>query len=143
MGLDMYLTAERYYWGFDEESQPPEVAGVPEGFKVGSVRVQAAYWRKANMIHQWFVTNVQGGEDECKPHDVDREMLQALIDRCKRVIADPTLAAAELPVQSGFFFGSVEYDEWYFDDLKETVEMLEKALAAFGDSWSFEYKSSW
>ncbi len=39
--------------------------------------------------------------------------------------------------------GSTDYDQYYFDDLRDTVEMLNKALAAFDDTWSFEYQSSW
>jgi hypothetical protein len=141
MGLDMYLTAERFYW-FNEAK--PVVGDVPAGYEVQTVTVQAAYWRKANQIHAWFVKNVQDGEDECRPHFVPREKLQELVDLCKEVIADPDLAPEKLPTQSGFFFGDTEYGEYYFADLTETVEQLEKVLGAFGEKeWAFEYRSSW
>ena len=53
----------------------------------GDVKFVVAYWRKANHIHQWFVENVQGGEDECKPHSVSREQLKELREMCLRVLA--------------------------------------------------------
>src|SRR3954454_9104166 len=38
-----------------------------------------------------------------------------------RVIADPSVAKELLPTQDGFFFGSTDYDQWYMDDIHETV----------------------
>ena len=61
-----------------------------------------------------------------------------------RVVAQPDLAHNMLPTQSGFFFGSTDYDEGYLDDLQNTVKQLEAVLnnPKFND-WSFEYHSSW
>lgn len=55
-------------------------------------------------------------------------------------IEDPTVAKELLPTEEGFFFGSQDYNEWYLDDIKETVKMLEKALEKGGD---FYYSASW
>ena len=141
MGLDMFLAAKRFYWSSEE---PPVVADVPEGYKVQTVTTEAAYWRKSNQIHQWFVMNVQDGEDECRPFSVEHDQLRTLVDLCEQVIAAPETAEDILPTESGCFFGSTEYDEHYFADLASTVEMLEKALDAFdADKWSFEYCASW
>lgn len=54
----------------------------------GSVRASltVAYWRKANQIHNWFVENVQGGEDECNPFEASRQQLQELVKACKLVL---------------------------------------------------------
>lgn len=134
MGLDMYLSAERYFW-FDEP------APVIEGHTIKTVRAEAAYWRKANQIHNWFVTNVQGGEDECREHYVSREQLIELRDLCQEAIK--TKDATRLPPQSGFFFGSTEIDEWYWSDLVDTVDQINKALEGFPKSWDFYYRSSW
>lgn len=138
MGLDMYLTAERYFW----ESQPKPDLGdlIPEGYTVNTLIVEAVYWRKANQIHKWFVDNIQVGNDECRPHYVTREQLRELVETCKKALLDPT----ELPPQSGFFFGSTDIDEWYFANLNDTIEKVEKALAAFPEEdWDFRYCSSW
>ena len=48
-----------------------------------------------------------------------------------------------LPTTSGFFFGDTNYSEYYFDDLKYTVEQIDKLLTDQYKSWDFEYHSSW
>ena len=59
-------------------------------------------------------------------------------------IENPTVARRLLPTQSGFFFGGTEYDQWYYEDVKQTVEIIENVLA----TTDFEheivmYSSSW
>jgi hypothetical protein len=141
MGLDMYLNAKRYFWTKEEA---PKIEGVPEGYAVGAIDIDVAYWRKANAIHQWFVENVQEGEDDCQAYGVTRDDMKALVDTCKLVIAEPEKAPELLPTQEGFFFGDTDYDEYYFECLHDTVKQLESILAGFNsDHWFFEYKSSW
>lgn len=140
MGLDMYLTARRFYWS--KEEMPP-IPDAPEGYKLDYVIYAVHSWRKANAIHQWFVDNVQDGIDNCQDYYVSREELQRLRDICQSIVdgADPDEA---LPTQEGFFFGSTEYDEWYYRDLKETIEVIDKALKDFPEgTWDFRYSSSW
>ncbi len=54
-----------------------------------------------------------------------------------------------LPTQSGFFFGSTDYNQWYYEDIINTIDMLEKVLKEdkeFNDKGfytSYEYTSSW
>lgn len=57
------------------------------------------------------------------------------------VIHDPSVAQELLPTQSGFFFGSTDYNEWYIEDLKHTKEILEAALA--DKDAAYYYQSSW
>lgn len=153
MGLDMYLEAEQYLWDFGEEAEKTNAVraaiagamGETPG-KVKSLVTEAAYWRKANAIHAWFVENVQGGVDECQRSYVDRSQLDELVVLCKSIIANPESGDELLPTQGGFFFGSTEYDEGYMEDLKDTVKMLEPLLdeEKFPSRlWEFHYQSSW
>jgi hypothetical protein len=48
-----------------------------------------------------------------------------------------------LPVSSGFFFGGQGYDEWYTEDIKHTIEILEDVLSSSGSDAEFRYHSSW
>lgn len=157
MGLDMYLTASKYIgdWNHDKPDSFERIAykditkalGMPDLRCSGSphltVRICVAYWRKANQIHKWFVDKVQGGKDECQESYVSREQLQELVDLCKKVLANPYLVGL-LPPASGFFFGSTEIDEWYWDGLKSTVEQLTAVLENPKlEKWGFDYCSSW
>ena len=139
MGLDMYLNARRFYWS----SEKPKFDEIPEGYHLRRIEVEAAYWRKANAIHQWFVDTVQDGVDDCRSYHVTRDELKALVDICQRVIAEPENAEELLPTADGFFFGGTEFGEYYFEYLDGTVKMIESALEKFPDDWEFEYHSSW
>lgn len=103
---------------------------------------EVAYWRKANAIHKWFVDNVQGGVDECQRSYVSREQLTALRDLCKSVLEKPDRAESAMPTQSGFFFGSTGYDQYYYEDLELTVKQLTTALDS-PDELDFYYQASW
>jgi hypothetical protein len=158
MGLDMYLTARRYLrdWGQNNDIEtinminkmfnfdPIEKNSIDCNVGIEELVFGAAYWRKANAIHGWFVKKVQEGVDECKDTPVSREQLQELIDTCKAVLADNSKASELLPSQSGFFFGSTDYNEWYFNDLAYTVEQLERVLSTeVFKKCDFYYRSSW
>lgn len=47
-----------------------------------------------------------------------------------------------LPTQPGFFFGPTDYDEWFLQDVENTVAQIDRALSA-PDSVSFYYRASW
>ena len=144
MGLDMYLNARRHVWHDEEEVSKNIAENFPIGDKrVKEVIVEAAYWRKANAIHKWFVDNVQEGTDDCGTYEVSKEQLQELLDIVNEVLSNRKKASSKLPTQSGFFFGKTEYDDWYYDDLEYTKKQLEDCLDNKWDRWYFEYHSSW
>jgi hypothetical protein len=156
MGLDMYLSAKRYiskhfHEGDSEKAEAiqklfPELANIQgrwgDASPVKEVTIDIGYWRKANAIHDWFVREVQGGEDECRPHYVSRDHLQQLKESCEEVLIKRSKASELLPTTSGFFFGSTDYDQYYFEDLETTIAIIDKCLA-LPTAWEFEYRSSW
>lgn len=155
MGLDQYLYAKKYtsdtdFMGAERKAlnaKLKEAIGDAAKFQSGnlksiSVEMEVAYWRKVNAVHKWFVDTCQDGEDDCRQTYVSREQLEALLELCKAVVADHSKADDLLPTQDGFFFGSTEYDEWYFKDLEDTVRQLENVLQ-LDDTWDFVYQSSW
>jgi hypothetical protein len=165
MGLDMYLSAKKHlskinykvlqenneldynspeaiYPEFNDLMQLTQLTDVATDMYGASVEVTCAYWRKANQIHSWFVREVQGGEDNCGEYYVSSDKLIELLAICKHSLEnkDPALL---LP-QGGFFFGSTDIDEWYWNDLKSTISQLERILALPEfDNLSFYYNSSW
>ena len=148
MGLDMYLTAEVSLYDMDKDKRSAKIRRIfPDMYKSGNINYirvgfEAGYWRKANHIHKWFVDNVQEGKDDCGYHYVSREKLTRLLSLCKTVIGKHNLSELHLPTQAGFFFGSTEYDDGYYLDIRKTIEIIEKCLK-LPDCWSFVYHSSW
>lgn len=133
MGLDMFLYGVEYHSEYDEEE---------DNDKSYYVMTEEIYWRKANQIHRWFVENVQHNIDNCAMYYVSKMSLCELKELCEKVLEDKELANELLPVGKGFFFGSVEYDEWYFKDLEYTVEKLDELLK--NEKYDFyKYQSSW
>jgi hypothetical protein len=143
MGLDMYLSKKRYLSA--DERREVRITGLhPEVAveKVECIVEAAGYWRKANAIHRWFVEHVQDGRDDCRPYEVSRAQLAALLEAVDEALDDPKRAAETLPTQPGFFFGSVAYDAGYWFDLAETRRMVNAALRADEDA-AFIYQASW
>lgn len=165
MGLDMYLSVRKYVSridfskdydkdnGYQNTTQFDSVVdalGVsefiePQDFTGIGVEVPVMYWRKANAIHKWFVDKHAGGEDRCQPISVTTEDLNGLLDLCEKALANKDEAGEYLPTESGFFFGSTDYDEIYIEDLeytrdrlKQVIETMEKSgdhLAVYQASW--------
>jgi hypothetical protein len=152
MGLDMYLYKKNYIRQGDWYK--PEVVNevivktggeVDKSIKPERVKYvveEVGYWRKANQIHEWFVQNVQDGKDECQESYVSREQLEELLGVCRIVKIDKEKAQQLLPTQSGFFFGGTEYDEYYYQDIDNTIEILEEALSDESAD-EFAYRASW
>lgn len=155
MGLDSYLYAKKFVasasWESEEECNTvKDIANLMGGndflhnnLQFAKVELQLAYWRKANQIHKFFVDKCGDGVDECQEIYVDRDDLKDLLGRCKSILEDHSKAEELLPSQSGFFFGSTEYDQYYFEDLERTVPILKKILEKSPEDWEFEYKASW
>lgn len=140
--------------------------------KVKYVEEEVMYWRKFNALHNWFVENVQRGIDECQTSYVDRDKIVELVGVLKQVkeslekskkgvvevvggwkngeeykvpvevFEDTEIAEELLPTASGFFFGGTEYDEYYLESVKDTLEVLEKELEDENNT-DFYYHASW
>jgi hypothetical protein len=147
MGLDMYLTAEKYVFSDEQPQVNQALAEVGFNTKSKAVRtigVEIMTWRKANQIHRWFVENIQKGEDDCKRYYVSLDKLRELVAVCQKVLQNHSIAIELLPTQEGFFFGSYEYDEMYFLDIQETLTFLEPVIKdQTWENWDFYYQSSW
>jgi len=150
MGLDMYLDgvfSKKAYFQEDRtvpredpiQSESlklalasidfPESVPLDFSYRHFEVRLPIACWRKANQIHKYVVDNFGRGVDDCKSIYLTDDELGQILDVIKEVGNDPIKAEKLLPTTSGFFFGSQEIDEYYWQDLAYTKEVLEKTLA--------------
>lgn len=158
MGLDMFLWKEVYVGAEYSHRNMNVIIDVTKDGKrmpintkkVCEIREEAMYWRKANAIHNWFVQNVQDGNDDCKKYWVDIEKLKELRKTIKKVLKNHKKASELLPSSAGFFFGSTDYDSYYFECLKETEERLTEIIKEYNKltevvrmDVNFYYESSW
>ena len=146
----MYLNKRTYVqqWEHQKPEHKYEVVvtkgGEPTNIKPNKVKYiieEAGYWRKQNQIHRWFVENIQNGTDDCGEYYVSKTDLETLLELCEKVKADNSLADELLPGASGFFFGGTDYDEWYFNGIDNTIEILKEALE--DENGEYLYSSSW
>ena len=170
MGLDQYLTINEYVSKTirDEKRPGPKANPVYEqllnrrpswvdkdSFQGISVSYPAGYWRKANAIHRWFVENVQDGRDECQKSNVSAEQLRELRDACEQVlfahtedtrpVEDVANEFGLLPM-AGSFFGGMAMDEYYMEDLRYTMRLINRLEVAgvFDNAWvDIYYQASW
>ena len=116
MGLDMYLFRVKMN------------ADISDGI-TASGGEELMYWRKANQIREWFCTHLDDFHDNGTT-EVPKEKLEELANTIGSVLNDRS-RTNELPTSSGFFFGSQEYDEWYWSDLESTYKELNDILKSF------------
>ena len=90
-----------------------------------------AYFRKVNFLFKYF-------EDRGKMVDqyyafVEPEDVEDIIYKCEQVLKDKDQRKPHelLPTQEGFFFGSTDYDEWYFSDVKDCLRQMKQYLKLF------------
>jgi hypothetical protein len=136
--------------------------------RISYVVEEVAYWRKFNALHGWFVDNCGNGEDNCQEMYVDIVQLEELLgilkevreklnssNKVKKVLQDWNGKDYEVEVydnayeisellspHEGFFFGSYNIDEYYKNDVEETIEVIEGLLSEEG-SGDFYYQASW
>ena len=160
MGLDMYLYLRKEEYKSKSEFRNQEITDLyptelksfekdilDRNFASRSVKTdyQVGYWRKANAIHKWFVDNCADGEDNCQPIYVPIDKLKELRNLCNRVLQNKEKANELLQTEDGFFFGTTDYDEWYFRDLEYTKQLLDKVIVFIDSNNDYEaiYQASW
>lgn len=125
MGLDMWL--------YEKERNSEEVSEI-------------GYWRKANQIRAFFASYALEliGEN-IEMLAVNKEMLLELKRRinCCLTERNENISSELLPTSQGFFFGSSEYDEWYYQDLEATLPIIEEALTAINNNNLVFYGEWW
>ncbi|CAJ0592398.1 unnamed protein product [Cylicocyclus nassatus] len=110
---------------------------------------ETIYWRKFNALHGYIVEKFANGVDECQDIHLTvddlKTILKALedtkriLDGCKKeknerdeeVFIVPKTTKIPLRPRSGFFFGSMNLDEWFYTDVKTTIKSFRKLIDNF------------
>lgn len=144
--------------------------------RISYITEEVAYWRKFNALHGWFVNECADGVDECQdiyvPMDKMEQLLSTLkevksvLDKSKKTVKvlqdwngkDYEVSTYDcedeikdlLPPTQGFFFGGYEVDDWYKQDVENTINTIEELIEeANGDNeyglfgGEFYYRASW
>ena len=84
------------------------------------------YFRKVNCVYMYF-------EDKLTDETawVTKDECEDIVKRCSAVLENPDLASELMPTRSGFFFGSTEYDKYYFSDLKDVRKQFKSFIKYF------------
>ena len=139
----------------DETKYPEDIKNLAEyifntNFKSSYIsddgirQYQIGYFRKFNALHAYIVNNLADGRDECQEIYITKDNLYTLLGKLYMISKNNELAESELPTASGFFFGGTEYDEWYFSDVKDALEMCELFLTNIDfDKYDLVYHASW
>ena len=132
MGLDQYITIrhkstnsayKKYqdYWNLsDEERANTKIPDEPEkDFNIG-------YFRKHNMIHKWFVDNIQNGVDDCGRYVIPFNKLKELLEICKHIMSGVT--KTKKPTKYMTDCNGVEHEVWQMDTYTPSIEILRYSM---------------
>jgi len=124
MGLDMYLTGDRYFMEIRKRGE------------VKAERYELGYWRKHPNLHGFIVETFADGMDECQLIELGTDDLKKIIHAVKN---------RELPETTGFFFGvSDDSDEQIAEDVTILEDAIKWLEADDPDAWrSIYYQASW
>lgn len=90
------------------------------------------YYRKVNFLVKYFLDRDYIVENQT-PLRISKEDTEELLSRCNQVLEDRSKAPELLPTMSGPFFGSTDYDEYYFIDVAKVKGYIEGTLLPLFD----------
>jgi hypothetical protein len=145
-GISRFTQYDFKYKKFCESMRPiEEVRAFFDDLQRFHYAEEDAYFRKVNFIYHYFQPKLV---DECA--FVTKADLEDIIERCDKILEGVDirkeipyekidLAMELLPTQSGFFFGSTDYDKWYFADVKDVRRQMKKLLRGFNEDTDVIY----
>lgn len=104
---------------------------------------RCAYFRKANFIYAYFDHLIDRNTECCI---IDKDEIESLFDACGLVLErrnEDGFAEQVLPTCDGFFFGSTDYDEWYYDKVESCYEQMKIILDEWEDGDAIIILFSW
>lgn len=155
MGLDMYFNMKRYETvsryrlkegaKVPENFYPAELKGLQEhiferNFLGKDCSYGVGYFRKFNALHNWIVKNCANGVDECQEIILKRSDIEKILFICKEIQSDHSKAPKLMPTGAGFFFGSTEYDDWYFEDIDCAIDLMTEILKVLDEEAKYREK---
>ena len=101
MGLDIFLTKKK--------------------------RTNIGYFRKVNFLVKFFEDKGFDVPNQT-PLAIMREDAEELLSKCEEVLKDHSKGPELLPTMSGFFFGSTDYNDYYYDAVEAVRDYVKDKL---------------
>ena len=138
MGLDQYfeIQKKRSEKELEEEIRRIFINEQPSDQEIENMRYftnELAYFRKFNALQNYFEEKFN--LDNCEKVIMEDYIYEDLLDRTTKVLTahqQKTQTEAEeiaiklLPNTEGFFYGSQEYDEYYYEDVEKLIDDLQR-----------------
>jgi hypothetical protein len=96
--------------------------------RIKTVEENLAYFRKVNFLVGFFENYFDKEIENCENFKITKKSVEELKTRCEKVLANHKLAEELLPTREGFFFGSLNYDEYYFEDVAQVLDTCKEVL---------------
>ena len=93
-----------------------------------------AYFRKVNFLFEFFSGSLD--EDETTAV-ITRGEMEELIEKCEFVLNNRDKASEILPTCDGFFFGSLDYDDYYFESVAKVLLSFQVILENYSDDYLY------
>ena len=141
MGLDMYLYT--YPEGLEEDIKKLHKLPPEERDKIWDETYEIGYWRKYNFLHKYLCDNGELIVDKVL-YFVPRKVLYEFLEKAVKVVKRQTIRVSSqtLPVCEGLFYGSYEYDDYYYGQVHDTIIKITEILRDNQDD-KFLYYASW
>lgn len=160
MGLDMHLQRTTYVQNWPKTKPEDRIEMILYGNtrgidpeKITYIMEEVGYWRKANAIHAWIVNNCADEADDRHHNPVHLYMPKEKLEELHKLACfvlgsknDPNaeqIALKHLPPADGFYFGSKEIGEWYWQYIKDTVNILAEVLKSDFSRSEITYLANW
>lgn len=101
--------------------------------------IKEYYFRKVNCLHGYF--DRKYNIDNFEYQKIDMEDIKYLNQITEQILKtkDIDYAKENLPTYEGFFFGSYDYDEYYFMDIQEVNDVTNEIMNMNIDDYELFY----
>lgn len=127
MGLDIILKVTKLSTTTNGKSDVNKMTNVNEVNSTGA-SAEFAYWRKFNALHGYFVRyyNVENCEELILTKEMVADLKERVINITSSEFSEDAERIAEknLPIMVGPFFGSYDYDDFYYRNIYQLRDIL-------------------
>lgn len=150
MGLDMFIQSVPNEW---EMPSIAEYASWSMNLENEDEVIDEAYWRKFHALHDYFIKEIQEGDDDCLVYRLDYKTIHKLKIIIERILEDKELeesmgnnrgVASKLLPEPSSIPKKLRYGQSYYESLNSSYSVVKNILEKMKEGKrDFYYRSSW